>query len=1070
MKRRGQFTLFIIVGIVIFFVFGFALYARAKIMNSQLGQQADVQLKNYLTNNAINQYVTSCLDAVTDETILLATMQGGLLNSTQKQKNIDYVEYYNPVLNRTFNVSIAIDTNNNCPDNRPKEQYIVTNDPGPYPYNCVNAYLRDLPEKYITYKDSTCGNNCTLNDFWIYSGFFGINNLPMLCNPNGVNAREVVAGKNSYTCDYYADYNTSMQQLLEEKISHDMNSCINFTEILKRTPSNITKVGEVNASITFSKGGFSVNLEYPFTILMRNRQPLTRMVDFNVDKEIPFKELYEYTYELANYDVKDVKFDVFNNKDKVISQSIRWIGMNNNLYSSNYIIDIMPGNADNGYINIIQVIDINHNIRGFPLTINFAVKNRRPALEYINEGNSLKYDLTTTENRTLLLAPQGYDPDDEKDLTYLYEGWLENYNDYYNWNDAECANPTSMDYILEHCTKQNEILPEHNWTKSEPYINSNQNASYSTTHNDIGLHNVKIKVYDRSGLEDFQIVRILIFDLPLARINGSNIYSDVDDKYASYEDPYILNGSESTVGAISSMAGIRFSTFLWNDTTEPFNITKDITDALSRAVMIPQDTTLLDAPLTIMNIKDKIFNGTLLGPGNIIDSKKSKMHEILLTVTTDMPASDTNKFYLNVTQCLNHSSSTPAYPYDTLIGFGVLPDDTKGHLMANHTCCTNTMEYRESDEECFRVEKYGPNNSFQDFNSPTIRETDPYTIDYDHQPIGNYANDIYKQTFVRKCSGDRGNVCTGDISESRNVSERECQDDNGLPNPAFSKERCSGPDNDIYRNANSATPNIPNPLCKDYSPGETFEELFNVDNGDGNCIDSSYPEELCSNGLKFRAYDSSGNNRYVCTKGQCSEGECSKPVTASCQCNSNCGSDDKCINLAYGSSWDGSPRECTSFGQTYFRDICDSCALRDEDNVCRAQIDGNNVGCTAALECDGTPASSNPTQATCLIGTSIKARCGSTCQLEDDSNIANNICTTVGRNCDGSESCNGIAKGSTSHAGLNTYCDTSCEERNCGAYVYRGGHACPSTCLTNADCLSTTCEGPIENKRCLLAI
>jgi len=1078
LKRRGQFTLFVIIGLVIFFVFCFALYARAKIITAQLGTQVDDQLKNYLADNAIDQYVTSCLDAVTNEAIIVGSMQGGMFNSTGKINNTDYVEYYNPVLNRTFNVSIVIDTNFDCPDNRSKDQYIVSNVAGPYPYNCINTPLKDLSEKYITYGDDSCHNSCTLHDFWMYSGFFGINTLPILCDPNGPNGREIVSGANSYTCDYYADYSKSMQQLLEEKISHDINSCVNFTEILKRMPSNISNVGAVNASITFSQGSFSVNLEYPFTITMRNRQPVTKMVDFSIDKEIPFKELYEYAYELANYDVKNITFDIFNDKDKVISQSTRWAGMNNNLYSQNYIVNILPGNAYNGYTNIIQVKDITHEILGFPLTINFAIKNRRPALDYINEGLTTKYDLTTTENGTLLLAPQGYDPDDEKVLTYDYNEWQEDYTDFYNWADLACKNPTSMDYILANCTKQHPktvpFIPLHPWTKSKSYLETAKNASYNTTHEDIGLHNVKITVRDRAGLEDFQIVKILVFDLPLARINGSNLYNDVDSNYASYEDLYILNGSESTVGVIAKAAGARFTTFLWNDTGEPFNITKDITgDLLTRTVYIPKDVDSI--PPTIMNIKDRIFNGTLGARG----SKQSKVHNITLTVTTDTPLSNIGKYYLNVEQCLNHSNPTiPAYPYDVL--YGVRDDNLMGHLMADHSCCNDSMEYRTSQEVCYTDEEYGIDRSFQDYSAVLIKQTPTYQITYIPPPNYPNDNDIYKQTFTRKCLGDRGNICNGDITEERTVVTPGCDDYNGLtPNSpytlAFSKERCSGPD-EKYLKSDSATKIMPNPLCANYPQGKTFESIFY--SGTGTCTNSQYLSFalLCSDGTTFKAYNNNlvTNFRYTC-EGQCNGGECSIPMQNTCKCNIQCDPTipSQCIGLPFtgpDSTWNNLmfPTQCDA-SKPYFLDICSNCMLTIKpDNICRAAENGQNLYCNAAQECNGKATLSYPIQTSCSpIGSTQKARCSNSCQLEPDPNTNTNICTTTKPTCGGDIGCNGIVKGGTSNSGTNTYCDSNCLERNCVAYIYRGGQTCPTSCTNNDQCASGyTCQGPVSSQIC----
>ncbi|HEY9706255.1 MAG TPA: hypothetical protein V6C58_27710, partial [Allocoleopsis sp.] len=83
------------------FVFGFALYARIKIAQASYAQQADVILRDYMSKNSINQYVTSCLDAVVDETFLTTSMQGGLITiEGDNRYTIKYepIKYYDQKL------------------------------------------------------------------------------------------------------------------------------------------------------------------------------------------------------------------------------------------------------------------------------------------------------------------------------------------------------------------------------------------------------------------------------------------------------------------------------------------------------------------------------------------------------------------------------------------------------------------------------------------------------------------------------------------------------------------------------------------------------------------------------------------------------------------------------------------------------------------------------------------------------------------------------------------------------------------------------------------------------------
>jgi len=1057
---KGQFTMFIILGLVIFFVFAFALYARAKILNSQLALQANIQLTDYLDKNSINQYVTSCLDVVADDVFLTASRQGGLLNDTGKILGQDYILYNDSFLNRTFEVAIVINNNSNCPDGSSTENYLVTQEPGPYPYICGDRNLSVLPNLYLLYGNNKCRNNCTTPDFRKYSGFFGINSLPMLCSLTGANAPSRVSGVNSLTCDYY-DYNRSMQQILEEQIASDMDRCVNFTEVLERIPSNITKIGNVTAIITFSQGNFEVKLRYPFTILMRNKQPITRIIDFSIDRDLPFKELYEYTYELANYDVKDVKFDVVNDKDKVIGASAR--RNNINIYNSNYIVNLIQGDALNNFTNIIQVTDLGHKLRGIPLTINLGVRNRAPALEYIHYSPSPEYDMVGIENSTLTILPQGYDPDDEKDLTYNYGGWLQDYLEYYNWSDPLCSHPDTFDYILEKCTIINtSATAEQVWTNSYLYNATRQNSSYNATNSDMGLHKVIVRVFDRNGLEDYQEVKILIFDLPIPKINSSNYYEDVDNTRASYEDLYVLNGSESSVGVIQSVIpGSTLVGFIWNDSSETFGVSKQITtDTSTMVVLIPNDTDgshLVD----IMNITDSTFKKKF--DGNEVIA--STIHNISLKVIDNNGNSKSNTYYVNVTQCLNHSNdNNAAYPYNHF------PNDLQDALQADHTCCGNDFMYKDKNNECYHKIYYGLYNSFINYHYYNNIDNNPsYNIINIPDPLPNqYDNDIFKQEFIRNCSGNRGNVCLGDSVETRNDTD-QCRDDNNPNNiptvdSAFQKGRCFGPESQYVTNPNTYSDTLL--TCVPYS-GHTFEEYIGTAT-DNLCTNG--PQ--CSNGDIFQAYDNSITARFKCD-GTCSgDGTCNTVVDQSaCTCQHGCNTDDvndACVGTPFPGYGIPTSRSCNNAvgGKDYFEDICSQCGLVDDVRVCRANGQGIS-DCSTSSECDNVRPGQPSPVTRCFPSTNMLATCDQTCQLVQ---VSDNTCRTIGAGCvgNGDSRCDGKVRGVKIGASIDntSFCiPDSCFVTTCpNNFRYSGvpPQYCYISCINNNQCVNPhLCQGGV---------
>jgi|GEM_PF-2777497 len=1000
-KKRGQFTIFIILGLVILFAFSFAIFARARVMSTQLTAQADRQIKEYIDKNSIDQYVTSCLDAVSEQTVIDAGLQGGTYNFTGKIPGQDYVSYQDKYYNTTVNVSIVIDSNYNCPDGRDPSQYIVTQNPPNYPYTCGNVYLNQLDSLYQRFGNGVCFNNCTLNSFKGRSGFFGINSLPTLCDyygPNSINY--AYNNTRSISCDYYViDSNLSMQRQMESRIESEMSKCVNFTDVLSRSSSNITIVGNASANIIFGDGGFRVVLEYPFTVMMYNKQPVTRMIDFQVDKGIAFKELYEYAYELANSDVKDIFFDVVAGSKTVLSRSIRRPGKNT--YTSNYVVTMSPGGIGNNFTDILTVIDNDHSIRGRPLLINMAVRNRRPALDYIHDGNSQYFDIQGIENETLLLKPQGYDPDypDKNSLIYSYGYWKEDYDQYFDFSNPKCSgtSPTTMAYIIANCTKINITGGSpHNWTKSGAYVTSKQNATYIPRKADVGFHTVLISIADRSGLEDYQEVRIMVFDLPEAKIKGSNTYTDVPDNYASYEDLYILNGSESKVGMAAGL-NATLSTFTWNDPQEPFKKIINIVDEASKSLRIPSGINVSITP-SMINIKSLAF---------IYKPATSTIHNVSLIINTSMGVqSNPTYFSVNVTQCLPHRSNTnPEYPYNSQ------PYDMSDALQANHTCCYANYTYANNNVECYRSDTYGSVLSFTDYTSrqPSPPNMATYSFSYTNLPPspGRMDNDILEQTFVRKCSGDSGNTCTGSVSEIKKDAEY-CDDTNF---GTVATERCSGPPA-IYSTPNSSTTSKPS--CVNYTTGQTFEKTI-LGSGSGYCTGNT---KMQSDSNIF------GTGSYSCY-GSCNSGSC-KP--SSCTCDVAYNSDAKCAGLAPGSH---DALHCGDhYGTTsnqYFMFECDNCAINTAVKRCLYQpaigcYYGSNTG-----KCNGKQPGDSINECVPGIGnTNVPDKCDSTCGLIDDGTTCK-----LGNGCNADTSCDNVQIGNAATGSNNKWCDNTCQPQEC---------------------------------------
>jgi len=498
-----------------------------------------------------------------------------------------------------------------------------------------------------------------------------------------------------------------------------------------------------------------------------------------------------------------------------------------------------------------------------------AIKNRRPALEYIHDPTLQQFehlsDIQAIQNQTITIPAQGFDPD-ELNLSYNYSGWREDYIDYFN---SSCCAESGIGSVncsvnISQCMTKNWLLKPKNWTNSTDFLETKQTASYKTGIIDAGLHFVNVSVWDREHLLDYQIVKILVFDLPTAVINVSNNYSDIPNNYASIEDPYVLYSNNSKKSTLLTEQNL--SEFLWKDNLEPFF----------------KNTTLSELTIPFTNysintssqqyIKTKKFSKNQTRNISLVVGQPS-----MLGTLYSFPAFQE----VNVLQCLPHRSSSASWPYNQETG---IYNPTSQPFQADHTCCSNNSatygQYLDQSTQCFFYEEYGSNFGF---NKTFYATTTPsFAQGSDPSSVLNYerANDIFKRTFTRQCSGDSGNTCTGQARDYREIVEN-C---NGYQ-PGF-EESCSGPSTNI------AVPTLQQVQCTNYSVGESFETNFGLPK-----VGTANPSDgICDSKKRCASNKGSLGGVFEWTQpqniakfpfkcsAQCSNGNCEYPEDSSCVC------------------------------------------------------------------------------------------------------------------------------------------------------------------------------------------
>ena len=893
-KGKSQVTLMVIVGFVVLIVFMLFLFSVNTLNSLKVRSEAKKALTNFIETSTIQQYTLSCIDTVLNDGLEKITLQGGNIYDYQCPAGLCGVNTSDFIQGKDF-LEINI-SNLNIDNNLYEDNTTLIN----VSYGMLISKNDDTSEIYISSSNSLAPTYPILfkvlneiSGFGDYvagyfvpmlEGLYGEIHLPFLC-------------ENYEDCKYdsqiFASFtNKSMQKQLEEYLEINVKDCVNFSYFEQLTPYNITE-GEVDANINFGVDKVSVVLDFPLQIDVQGKEPVTKILTFNKDKNYRLTKVYRLIHTMLKYDSFDLFFDPLSYKNvynggsidfncKMLDRS-RCYDNQISVYKFSYYTDAAGTRHD----DLIVVVDNASKILGKPLIFPYFIENRRPALDYIHEYPSPELDIVVFENQTINLNPQAYDPDNDTIQKYEYSGWREDFYTVFNkdsWYDEQGWLDDPPDYASYTTVHYDN---PHNWTNSQQYIDTEQNASYHVKYGELGYHDVNITIWDSEGLRDWQTIKILVRDLPKAIANASNNYSDIPDLKASVEDPYILDGSLSyaIIGEITQN-----NWFIWREDLEDIDI----------HVQLPVITLPYDVNYDILNLTPYNFNKTFLEdnlPG-------SEYRTLKLTIGTLVDGSimegEPDYLDIEVHQCLPHVNDIDAitpYPYSD-----------KG-FQATHVCCADGSgvkiwgELEDLGTPCFEIEEYSSLKYFQEHKKDWYNET--YLVDSLIEPIGsnfltilldNDKNDIYLREFTRNCDGTRGNICNG-LGEVIFIP-LPCDD----TTMSWQQYKCYGPDEDYINEVSN-----PQRSCVIYDKTTNFKKLYQ---------DSSVPPS-CSNDLAcygadlinkpiyqngswwiaddVKAADGNAGFPIVCEKAYCSGGvvtniygNCNQIYGNDCYCSEDC--------------------------------------------------------------------------------------------------------------------------------------------------------------------------------------
>ncbi len=492
MLKKSQITVFIVLGIVVFTIFGLMFYIKNTIKSKEFTEEKQEVINLFTTNGKYYGYMQSCLDQAAKQGIILAGMQGGVIYQYQANNTKPYLgprkyEYGQYVLpfeydGTKYNVSYGIYA--------PDFSLSVDGHPAPpdYPYSLTKLI-----------EDPTKINAMYTNPF----GNVLVSPLPPLCNYYGQNAPNQPGAV--FSCETYDSKresdNDNVQEYLETFIAQGFKDCVAL-ETLPEFVNSSMITGNVTVAVTFSPTTIAVQAEYPIVAEVAGKQATLSLQKFHVTLNVRFKQIHELAERLIQNDVNNIFFNIVSDANELVdckepgqeAAVVRCLKQGMHVYKHR---DVCTQCVRYGkYDDIVLIQDDDSTINGKPFVFVFAVQNRYPALDIIKQSSG-EYDIAVSIGETVHIEPQAYDPDEDDhnaydfmDNRYIYGGWKEDYEE-----SSGVKSPSdSID----------------GFTDSSLYQSTQRIAEYLPSVGEEGKHIVQVMICDNEGLCDYQYVTVYV--------------------------------------------------------------------------------------------------------------------------------------------------------------------------------------------------------------------------------------------------------------------------------------------------------------------------------------------------------------------------------------------------------------------------------------------------------------------------------------------------------------------------------------------------------------------------------
>jgi hypothetical protein len=397
LQKKGQLTMFMLIGIIVLVIFLFVFFALNSLTETRMRGKIEKTKAPALTAPVIQFYVGDCLKDVFKEGLVKIGLQGGYFYDGQ-------AGYIYP---SGFELPYTNFSGNNV-------SYLVH----PFPAESYNLGWPCRTDKNAPAYCRFMKNNS-------YIGYFDF----------ATNQKKI---STTYPDGFSKFRFPNIQKQVEEYIKNKTIECINFTAVAENFPGYEITFEEPEPHISFGIKSTSVQLNYPIKLKFQDYAPVIVIQEFQAELPVRFRKIFGIVLELlktrTRNELNDIDFDTSAEINEIINDPtirFRIERSDDSIFDEIYIIN-----------DSLSVLDSKNYI------FQFARRNRPPVLNYISKYPSYLYGPSDTSKdiydylaiptdgyNQVHISPNATDPDEDTAIFYSSESDIVDLN-LTDWNST----------------------------------------------------------------------------------------------------------------------------------------------------------------------------------------------------------------------------------------------------------------------------------------------------------------------------------------------------------------------------------------------------------------------------------------------------------------------------------------------------------------------------------------------------------------------------------------------------------------------------------------------------------